>query len=319
MNSIGFNPSLTYIGTSSSVASASPASVASVPQEATETQAPAETFSMSSASSVATPEVAMKPVTTSEAKEIPSPVALKSVPAEVMAFDETAAGASGVTSDVAGSALPSTVGAAVSESSDSVVGTTTVNGEPVANSHIQFYKNAMTHEPEITEMVAGLADQQDMGTEGIQYRLKGWDSFIRKVKTETKTDPNYEVKDLIRYTLTAPADQLTKKVLDTIAQLEKAGYKTTIIKNTWDDPESAYKGINTTVESPDGVKFELQYHTPESYAMKDQTHKLYEEFRVLDPDSPRALELQREQMAMSASLQRPDGVEQIIPKNDYKK
>ncbi len=319
MNSIGFNPSLAYINTSSPIASATPASVASVPQETTETQAPAETFSMSSVSSVATPEVAMKPVTASETKEIPQAVALKSVPAEVMAFNETPARASGVTSDVASSALPSTVGTAVSASSDSINGTTSVNGEQVSNSHIQFYKNAMSHEPEITEMVTGLANQQDMGTEGIEYRLKGWDSFIRKVKTETKVDPNYEVKDLIRYTLTAPADQLTQRTLDTMAQLEKAGYKTTIVKNTWDNPESAYKGINTTVESPDGVKFELQYHTPESYAMKDQTHKLYEEFRLIeDPESPRALELQREQMAMTASLHRPDGVEQIVPKNDYK-
>ena len=317
MNSIGFNPSLAYINTSSPVASAAPAAAPVATEQATELQGTTETFSMSSVP-MSTPEVAMKPVTSSEVQELPNAVALESVPAEVMSFNETPARASGVTSDVAGSALPSTVGAAVSESSDSVVGTTMVNGEPVSNSHIQFYKNAMTHEPEISSMVAGLADQQDMGTEGIQYRLKGWDSFIRKVKTETKTDPNYEVKDLIRYTLTAPADQLSKKVLDTMAQLEKAGYRTTIVKNTWDVPNASYRGINTTVESPDGVKFELQYHTPESYAMKDHTHILYEQQRVLDPEDPQAIALAEQMMREVASLQRPDGVEQIVSKNEYK-
>lgn len=316
MNSIGFNPSLAYINTSSPVASATPATVASVAQEAPETQAPAETFSMSSATFA--PEVAMQPVTTSETKEIPSPVALKSVPEEVMAFNETPSRASGVTSDVASSTLPSTVGTAVSASSDSIGGTTTVNGEPVANSHIQFYKNAMSHEPEITEMIQGLVDEQGMGTEGIEYRLKGWDSFIRKVKTETKTDPNYEVKDLIRYTLTASPEELTQKALTTMKRMEEAGYKTTIVKNTWDAPNASYRGINTTVESPDGVKFEMQYHTPESYAMKDHTHKLYEEQRVLDPEDPKAIALAEQMMREVASLHRPDGVEQIVSKNDYK-
>ncbi|MBR0518502.1 hypothetical protein IJJ97_01790 [bacterium] len=318
MNSIGFNPSLAYINTSSPIASATPASVASVPQESPETQAPAETFSMSSASSVATPEVAMKPVTASETKEIPQAVALESVPEEVMAFNETPTRASGVTSDVASSALPSTVGTAVSASSDSISGTTSVNGKQVSNSHIQFYKNAMTHEPEITSVVQGFADELGMGTEGIQYRLKSWDSFSRKIDGEMKKDPNYEVRDLIRYTLTASPEELTQKALSTMKRMEEAGYKTTVVKNSWDDTTRPYKGINTTVESPDGVKFEIQYHTPESYAMKDKTHKLYEEERVLDPRSPRALELQREQMAMSASLHRPDGVEQIVSKNDYK-
>ena len=123
---------------------------------------------------------------------------------------------------------------------------------------------------------------------------------------------------MIRYTLTAPADQLAKKVLDTMAQLEKAGYKTTIVKNTWDAPNASYRGINTTVESPDGIKFELQYHTPESYAMKDRTHILYEQQRVLDPEDPQAIALAEQMMREVASLQRPDGVEQIVSKNDYK-
>ena len=100
--------------------------------------------------------------------------------------------------------------------------------------------------------------------------------------------------------------------------MEVAGYKTTIVKNTWDAPNASYRGINTTVESPDGVKFEMQYHTPESYAMKDHTHKLYEEQRVLDPEDPKAIALAEQMMREVASLHRPDGVEQIVSKNDYK-
>ena len=42
-------------------------------------------------------------------------------------------------------------------------------------------------------------------------------------------------------------------------------------KNHWrDDPE--YKGINTRWITPEGQRFEVQFHTAESFHAKQQSH-----------------------------------------------
>ena len=50
-------------------------------------------------------------------------------------------------------------------------------------------------------------------------------------------------------------------------------------KNHWrDDPE--YKGINTRWVTPEGQRFEVQFHTAESYHAKQEvTHGSYERLR----------------------------------------
>ena len=60
------------------------------------------------------------------------------------------------------------------------------------------------------------------------------------------------------------------------ADLSLAGYQMTYSKNHWlDDPQ--YKGINSRWETPDGGRFELQFHTQESfYAKEVLTHRSYD-------------------------------------------
>ena len=50
-------------------------------------------------------------------------------------------------------------------------------------------------------------------------------------------------------------------------------------KNHWrDDPE--YKGINTRWVTPEGQRYEVQFHTAESFHAKQQvTHEAYERLR----------------------------------------
>ena len=50
-------------------------------------------------------------------------------------------------------------------------------------------------------------------------------------------------------------------------------------KNHWRD-DLEYKGINTRWVTPEGQRFEVQFHTAESFHAKQQiTHKAYERVR----------------------------------------
>ena len=67
-----------------------------------------------------------------------------------------------------------------------------------------------------------------------------------------------------------------------------------------------YKGVNTIVTSPNGYKFELQFHTPESFEVKpDKNHPLFEEWRVLDPASTRAKELEKQMIENGNKITKP--------------
>lgn len=173
-----------------------------------------------------------------------------------------------------------------------------------------YYNKAVENEPEITKHVKDVAEKTGMNMEGLEYRLKTKESYLGKIKREYSPDGNtYEVKDIIRYTYTAPAKDLVPKAEKAIELHKDAGYNTDRIKNSWLDSRNPYNGVNTILSSPKGQKFEIQYHTPESYAVKDQMHKDYESWRKLDPSSKEAIELRKKMFTQSQGMEVPANIE----------
>ncbi len=82
-------------------------------------------------------------------------------------------------------------------------------------------------------------------------------------------------------------------------------------KNHWlSDPQ--YKGINTRWLAPGGGRFELQFHTPESFdAKENRTHRSYERLRSALTTWPERRELNRYERLVSATVPRPEQVERI--------
>ncbi|MFF4216730.1 hypothetical protein [Streptomyces nondiastaticus] len=125
--------------------------------------------------------------------------------------------------------------------------------------------------------------------QGLEYSLKDVDSFRRKAATAAKEDKvpvektARKVNDLNRYTLTFEPDSYAEGVERTYERLREQGYEPTAEKNTWQDP--VYKGVNTTWQHAQSEeKFELQFHTPDSFKAKMENHELYEISRSNDID-----------------------------------
>ena len=120
--------------------------------------------------------------------------------------------------------------------------------------------------------------------EGLRYSLKSLESFRSKVarREAMKTAPAaaYSTNDLNRYTLTFPRVQYTDGVLACYENLRAQGFVKVKDRNSWDTPD--YRGINSTwaIVNADGRAqhmFEVQFHTPESFEVKDKrNHLLYE-------------------------------------------
>ena len=149
---------------------------------------------------------------------------------------------------------------------------------------MKYYDKATESEPLITSSVKAVAGNCGLETYGLKNRVKGKESYLRKIHAEYNPDGNkYEVKDIVRYTLgTNDVGSLVKRMEDAIDELSKLGYNTVAIKNSWEDPLNPYKGINTIVTAPNGQKFEIQYHTKESFQVKEKMHALYEKQRIIE-------------------------------------
>ena len=115
--------------------------------------------------------------------------------------------------------------------------------------------------------------------EGLDHRRKGDERLKEKIAEKTEHDQigNHEdaikkINDAIRYTFCFESENYVSGYWDVKQRLEERDHQMIYSKNHWrDDPE--YKGINTRWVTPDGQRFEVQFHTTESlHAKQEVTH-----------------------------------------------
>lgn len=177
---------------------------------------------------------------------------------------------------------------------------------------MSYYDKAVKNEPIVTEQVKSIAKQSGMSTEGLKYRIKSKDSYLRKIRSNYSPDGNqYEIKDILRYTYSADAKTVTDKTLKAFEIFQNNGYNISEVKNYWFNKNNPYNGINTVVATPSGQKFEVQYHTSESYRIKDSMHEDYEKWRVLDKSSPEAVALRKRMHEQSNEMTRPANIGKV--------
>lgn len=187
----------------------------------------------------------------------------------------------------------------------------------------KYYHGIAKNEPQITQAITKVVERAGGTLEGLEYRIKTLDSFIRKVDTDydialsegqkiTKLQISGKINDVIRYTAIQDVRSLYGMYKETMQYLQNMGYSLIKVKNTWNDALSAYKGVNTVLKSPTGQAFELQFHTPESFDMKqNKLHKYYEELRKPSTPFSRKQELSALMLKMSQSLEKPVDIDKI--------
>lgn len=171
-------------------------------------------------------------------------------------------------------------------------------------------------EPQITETLKSIAKASNGHLEGLDFRLKSKDSLIRKIETDALLEDisiqeaAKQIKDVLRYTTILEPDDFGKNYDEMKTKLIKSGFEIKKVKNTWSD-SGPYKGVNTILEK-DGIAFEMQYHTQESFELKNgKLHELYEERRLPATSQERKLELDKEMVQLSKNLTVPNGIEGV--------
>lgn len=175
-----------------------------------------------------------------------------------------------------------------------------------------YYEKAVENEPLITSSIKKIAKSNDVNILGLEHRVKAKDSYLEKIRRDySEGNTGYEINDIIRYTYGADGTVLAEKTLLCIDDLTGIDYNTVKIKNSWLDKNNPYNGINTTVQAPNGQKFEIQYHTQESYNIKDKMHKDYEAWRQMDKSTKEAQQLRKEMFEQSRGMNTPKNIEKV--------
>jgi len=152
--------------------------------------------------------------------------------------------------------------------------------------------------------------------------LKEPDRFKEKLADLIRDEPDKpieqhvdEIHDGIRYTFVSDREDYVRTVNQASTILKNSGFELGVRNNRWENDE--YKGVNTRWRDHEsGCRFEVQFHTHESWQVKQATHSSYtriHDTRTLPVERERLRAYQRE---ISSSLMLPPGWESI---KDYRK
>jgi hypothetical protein len=159
------------------------------------------------------------------------------------------------------------------------------------------------------------AAEQGRQLAGLKHMLKGEDRLKEKIADfmqspdATVLDALGMVPDAVRFTFTYRPQRYADGVLSDVERLKAEGFELIKLKNLWAGEQ--YKGINTQWRRPEtGLRFEVQFHTPESLEAKELTHEAYERIRASAP--PEELEeLEHFQRTVGALLVTPERTAEI--------
>ena len=179
-------------------------------------------------------------------------------------------------------------------------------------------------EPAITADLCHIEHRNPSGgyLVGLEHRLKGDQRLKEKIADAAKnelgssTSEVVPISDAVRYTFCFDRASYLEGYGYVGQRLEALGYQMVYSKNRWlGDPQ--YKGVNTRWENPDGARFEVQFHTPESFHAKEQlTHRSYQRLRSPGPDRLERQHLVDYQQAICSALPEPADISAI---KDYRK
>ena len=183
----------------------------------------------------------------------------------------------------------------------------------------RFYSEQLLYkiskaEPKITSDMQRITGENQLA--GLEFRKKTAESLARKITADSQAENISSVEavskinDALRYTTIFDSDNFTEEYSKMKQKLIAEGYRVVKVKNTW-LTNGPYKGVNTVIEK-DGINFEMQYHTRESFDLKNGLlHDLYEKYRDTNTSDRERMKLFKEMIDLSNGLEIPKNIERV--------
>lgn len=157
-----------------------------------------------------------------------------------------------------------------------------------------LYEQTIQHANSIEQSVTPLVDRQNGFMFGLEFKCKTKESLAQKILERQSIFDVNSAWDIIRFTAVFDMANFWNKQKVVLDELQAHGFTIAKIKQSWQN-DGNYKGTNVKLLNPEGVQFELQFHTPKSLEAKQKAHKIYEVLRITDRNSKESIIL-RQQM-----------------------
>ncbi|WP_419745623.1 XopAD/skwp family type III secretion system effector [Xanthomonas phaseoli] len=162
-----------------------------------------------------------------------------------------------------------------------------VQPQDIAAEAQALLERARQMEPQVTDMLQRIAARHGGQLAGTQHQLKSYGSLQEKLKQrvalkkQTLQEAAAGVNDALRYSVVLEPQDFTAGLRATLAALDDQGHARVKLTNQFTDYPPVFKAINVTLRSPEGALWEIQFHTPETFALKERFHDLYKRAHAL--------------------------------------
>ena len=178
------------------------------------------------------------------------------------------------------------------------------------------YAQAVKNEPKITSDIKSMVSETNGRMVGLDHNLKKEESLLEKIqadikdKKKTAAEAANLINDAVRYTIVYKPENLVSSAQTVKLNLTERGYKTLLEKNFFGSG-GMYEGYHVIFRDEiTSQTFELQFHTPESFRIKTENHKMYELWRVSDNEQEKS-GLWRKMSENWIGFARPDNYESL--------
>ncbi len=164
---------------------------------------------------------------------------------------------------------------------------------------IQLLTGRARHmESEITPMLRTIVHAVDARLVGLGHRLKSSDSLREKLKQLVAhkhlslEDAVPLVNDALRYSVALPSQSFAAGCRRIQAALDEQGHARVKLVNHFTRASEPFSAVNVTLRDPEGHLWEVQFHTPQTFGLKEHFHDLYKRSHRLRLQGASASQLQ---------------------------
>ncbi|GIZ52277.1 hypothetical protein NCCP691_22910 [Noviherbaspirillum aridicola] len=166
---------------------------------------------------------------------------------------------------------------------------------------------AMAAEPRITGHLQEAASRYGGELSGLERRFKTAGALAKKLEHRLPQ----EINDALRYTMVFEPDRLAEGVQSVLRTFTQSGYANLLVQNNF-RTGVPYIGINVILRSPENQVFEVQFHTRESLALREQNHDLYQIYKVTPAGDPDRQVLMRRMLDNASQVYIAPAVQQAL-------
>ncbi len=126
---------------------------------------------------------------------------------------------------------------------------------------------------------------------GDAHRLKSEQSLfdkLRRLMQKERQSPEEaaaSVDDALRYSIVQPPETFVRGYADILGRLDTQGFTSMRVRNSFTKPHAAFRSINVGFMGRDTagtvVRLEIQFHTPQSFDLKERFHDDYKQSQSL--------------------------------------